>query len=64
MPPASAIAILANQDDQFVIDTLRIVEAQAQAAGTNSVVPVWLRLMPADRVATLMRKMSPVTTGG
>jgi flagellar protein FlbB len=64
MPPAKAVAILANQDDQFVIDTFRIEDAQAKATGADSLVPIWMGLMPADRVATLMRKMSPVTTGG
>jgi len=58
MPPANAVAILAKQDDQFVIDTFRIVNTQAKAAGTDSVVPYWLSIMPPDRAATLQRKMA------
>lgn len=63
MPPAKAVAILANEDDQFVIDTFRIEDTQAKAAGTDSLVPLWLQLMPADRAATLARKMAGDTGG-
>ena len=63
MDPAKAIAILANEDDQFVIDTFRIVETQAKKAGTDSVVPYWMSIMPADRAATLQRKMAGRTGG-
>ena len=61
MPPANAIAILAKQDDQYVIDTFRTVEAQAKKIGADSLVPIWLSLMPADRAATLQRKMAGST---
>jgi flagellar protein FlbB len=63
MPPSNAVAILAKQDDQFVIDTFRTVEAQAKKAGTDSLVPIWLSLMPAERAATLQRKMAGSTGG-
>jgi flagellar protein FlbB len=63
MAPANAVAILAKQDDQYVIDTFRTVEAQARKAGTDSLVPIWLSLMPADRAATLQRKMAGSTGG-
>lgn len=63
MPPAKAVAILAGQDDQYVIDTFRIETAQAAATGTDDLVPVWLQLMPADRAATLQRKMAGDTGG-
>ena len=58
MAPSNAVAILAKQDDQYVIDTFRTVEAQSRKAGTDSLVPIWLSLMPADRAATLQRKMA------
>ena len=58
MPPKSAVAILVGMDDQMVIDILRAVEAQAKAAGTTSIVSYWLSLMPADRSATIQRKMA------
>jgi flagellar protein FlbB len=61
MAPSNAVAILAKQDDQYVIDTFRTVEAQAKKAGTDSLVPIWLSLMPADRAATLQRKMAGST---
>jgi flagellar protein FlbB len=63
MAPSNAVAILAKQDDQYVIDTFRTVEAQAKKAGTDSLVPIWLSLMPADRAATLQRKMAGSTGG-
>jgi flagellar protein FlbB len=58
MPPKSAVAILVGMDDQMVIDTLRAVEEQAKAAGSSSIVPYWLSLMPPDRSATIQRKMA------
>ena len=63
MAPSNAVAILAKQDDQYVIDTFRTVEAQAKKAGADSLVPIWLSLMPADRAATLQRKMAGSTGG-
>ncbi|MBE6347691.1 MAG: flagellar protein FlbB [Spirochaetaceae bacterium] len=57
MPPESAVAILNAMEDQDVIDTLRKVEEIAQEEGTMSMVSYWLSLMPADRVATIQRKM-------
>ena len=58
MPPKSAVAILIGMDDQLMIDTLRAVEEQAKAAGTDSIVSYWLSLMPADRSSTIQRKMA------
>jgi flagellar protein FlbB len=63
MTPANAVAILLKQDDQYVIDTFRIEDAQAKKDGVDSLVQIWLSLMPADRAATLMRKMTPATGG-
>ena len=63
MPPAKAVAIMVNQDDQFLIDTFRIEDAQAAASGADSLVPVWLQLLPAERAATLTRKMAGDTGG-
>jgi len=63
MAPAKAIAILAKQDDQYVIDTFRTVEAQAKKGGTDSIVPIWLSLMPPERAATLQRKMAGLIGG-
>jgi flagellar protein FlbB len=63
MAPASAVAILAKQDDQYVIDTFRTVESQAKKTGADSLVPIWLSLMPPDRAATLQRKMAGSTGG-
>jgi flagellar protein FlbB len=58
MPPKNAVAILVAMDDQMVIDVLRKVEEEAQAAKTTSMVAYWLSLMPADRAAQIQRKMA------
>lgn len=58
MPPARAVEILKAMDDQSVIDILRAVEERARATGEASIVAYWLSLMPADRSATIQRKMT------
>jgi len=58
MPPTNARDILLKMDDQDVIDIFRIVDAQAQASGQDSLVPYWLSIMPADKAAVLQRKMA------
>jgi len=63
MPPASAVAIMAKMGDQDVIDIFRTVEQQAQKAGVDSVVPLWLSMLSADKAADLQRKMAGKTGG-
>jgi flagellar protein FlbB len=58
MPPRDAVNILVASDDQTVIDILRAVEEIAARTGEASVVSYWLSLMPAERSATLQRKMN------
>lgn len=58
MPPADAVAILAELDDQIAIDILRAVEEQAARSGEASVVAFWLSLLPPVRAADLQRKMA------
>ncbi|OHD25224.1 MAG: flagellar protein FlbB [Spirochaetes bacterium GWB1_59_5] len=58
MPPADAVKILVASDDQTVIDVLRAVEEIAAQTGEASVVAYWLSLLPAERSATLQRKMN------
>lgn len=63
MRPEAAVAILLAMEDQLAIDVLRRVDEIAEEEGKNSMVPYWLSLMPADRAATIQRKMTtkPVT---
>jgi len=63
MPPADAVNILAALDDQTAIDILRAVEQIAQSQGEVSVVAFWLSLLPAERSATLQRKMTEKPSG-
>ncbi|MDD6485821.1 MAG: flagellar protein FlbB [Spirochaetales bacterium] len=63
MRPEAAVAILLAMEDQLAIDVLRRVDEIAEEEGKNSMVPYWLSLMPADRAATIQRKMTtkPIT---
>ena len=63
MPPQNAVKILLEMEDQYVIDLFRMAEEQARSAGETSLVAYWLSLMPADRAATLQRKMARKTGG-
>lgn len=58
MPPQAAVDILLKMEDQDALDTLRTVEELAQASGEQSIVSYWMSLMPAERAATLQRKMA------
>ena len=58
MPPASAVKILLEMEDQYVIDLFRVTEEQARRSGEVSLVAYWLSLMPPERAATLQRKMA------
>ena len=58
MPPERAVGIMANMDDQDVIDVLRKTEEIAQAEGSSSIVPYWFSLMDPARAAELQRKMA------
>ncbi len=57
MPPQQARDRLLEMNDQDIIDILRMTDAIAEEQGVNSVSSYWLQLMPADRSATIQRKM-------
>ena len=57
MPPQRAVGILAEMDDQYVIDVFRKTDELAEAAGNASIVPFWLSLMDPQRAANLSRRM-------
>jgi flagellar protein FlbB len=58
MPPATAVKILLQMEDQDLIDLFRVTEEQAKANGTTSIVSAWLGKFPPDRAATIARKMA------
>lgn len=58
MPPAKAVPILLQLEDQDLIDLLRVTEEEAKAQGADSIVSAWIGLMPAERAATIQRKMA------
>jgi flagellar protein FlbB len=57
MPPQAAVGIINAMDDQDAIDVLRMTDEIARREGANSMVPYWMSLMPAERVAEIQRKM-------
>ena len=58
MPPAKAIDILLNMEDPAIISVLNMVNTISKEKNQVSLVPVWLQMMPADRSASIIRKMS------
>mgnify|MGYP006289658973 FL=1 len=66
MPPADAVSILLNMEDQVVIDHLRTAERLAQEAGEQSIVSYWLSLIAQqnpERAAEIQRKMARKPSG-
>ncbi len=63
MDPDKAVKILAAMEDQAIIDVFRAVEEKAKAAGTTSLVSVWLSRMPPERSAAIQRKMATKPSG-
>jgi len=61
MPPATAVKILLQMEDQDLIDLFRVTEEQAKANGTTSIVSAWLGRFPPERAAALQRKMARKT---
>lgn len=57
MPPQSAVDIMLQMDDLEMIEHLETAERLIAQQGGQSIVPYWLSLMPADRVAIVKRKM-------
>lgn len=57
MPPEEAVNRLVEMSDQAVIDILRMSDSIAAETGVGSLSSYWLQLMPADRAATVQRKM-------
>ena len=57
MPPENAVAMYLEMEDQDIIDILRAHQQISDENGTASMVAYWLSLMPAERSATLNRKM-------
>ena len=57
MPPEAAVKMFLEMGDQDVIDIMRAHQKISDENGQASLVSYWLSLMPADRSATLNRKM-------
>lgn len=58
MPPKTAVEELLSHDDQDIIDILRKADEMAQASKSVSMSSTWLMYMPAERAATIQRKMA------
>jgi len=57
MPPAAAVGIIAELEDQYIVDVFRMTEQIAQAEGVISLVSVWLSMMEPARAAEIQRRM-------
>jgi len=57
MPPANAVNIISELDDQYIVDVFRMTEQIAQAEGTMSLVSLWLSMMEPARAAEIQRRM-------
>jgi flagellar protein FlbB len=57
MPPEAAVAMFLKMDDQDIIDIMRAHQQISNEQKSASMVSYWLSLMPAERSATLNRKM-------
>jgi len=58
MRPESAVKILEKQDDMLIIDIFKRIDAHAQSAGRQSIVPYLLSLMDSEQAARIQRKMA------
>jgi len=63
MRPVDARDRLLELHDQDIIDILRTTDTIAEEEGVDSVTSFWLQLMPAERSATIQRKMLQKPTG-
>lgn len=57
MPPQSAVKILEKQEDEMLIDVLRMMDKRSKTAGRTSIVPFLLSLMDPEQSARIQRKM-------
>jgi len=57
MPPASAVGIISELEDQYIVDVFRMTEQIARAEGSLSLVSVWLSMMDPARAAEIQRRM-------
>ncbi|MCL2557110.1 MAG: flagellar protein FlbB [Treponema sp.] len=57
MPPAAAVGIISEMDDQYIVDVFRMTEQIARAEGSLSLVSVWLSMMDPSRAAEVQRRM-------
>lgn len=63
MKPEDAVKILANYDEQELVDILRVTEELARKEGKKSLVSVWLSQLPADKVARVQSLMTNKPSG-
>ena len=61
MPPATAVKILDQMEDQDLIDLLRVTEEEAKAQGQASIVSAWIAKLAdskPEKAAMIQRKMA------
>jgi flagellar protein FlbB len=58
MPPEEAVKIMANWDDPLIIDVLRQMDADSEAAGRMSITSYLMTLFPKEKASRIMYLMT------
>jgi flagellar protein FlbB len=58
MPPADSVAIMVNWEDPLIIDVLRQMDQNAEAAGNVSITSFLISQMPKDKASRIMYLMT------
>ena len=58
MPPAEAVKIMANWEDNLVIDVLRQLDSDAAETGRQSISSYLLTLLPKEKASRIMYLMT------
>lgn len=58
MPPEESVKIMVNWEDPLIIDVLRQMDANAEAAGTATITTYLITLMPKEKASRIMYLMT------
>jgi flagellar protein FlbB len=58
MPPEESVQIMVNWEDPLIIDVLRQMDANAEAAGTATITTYLITLMPKEKASRIMYLMT------
>ena len=58
MPPDESVKIMVNWEDPLIIDVLRQMDSDAEAAGRTSITSYLITLMPKEKASRIMYLMT------